>query len=215
MLCSRVQNLLSAYCDHELSGTEMLRIRSHLSCCRECRREHEAIRQVKSILGALPAAEPGVSFSIDLLQPRQPGQPLWMRRMKARWSAFLACSLAESFAAFRADLERAGPRLALGGVLALLVLTAALVKQPQHSDAVSAHVPPEAVATEDAVPLLEAPSGRSVFYRDDARGSREGALHVSAWDARFPAGSAGYLTRYPTPRLTPAYWVTPYYGSGR
>ena len=43
MNCGRVSNQLSAYLDRELTGTEMLQIRSHLTECDRCRSEHEAL----------------------------------------------------------------------------------------------------------------------------------------------------------------------------
>ena len=61
MLCSRVQNLLSAYLDRELTGAEMLEIRRHLRDCAPCEREREALLHVKQLLHVLPAAAPRAS----------------------------------------------------------------------------------------------------------------------------------------------------------
>ena len=58
MNCGRVSNQLSAYIDRELTGTEMLQIRSHLSDCDPCRAEHEALCRVKMVLGRLRTVEP-------------------------------------------------------------------------------------------------------------------------------------------------------------
>ena len=53
MNCGRVSNQLSAYVDRELTGAEMLHIRSHLGACESCRAEHEALYRMKMMLGRL------------------------------------------------------------------------------------------------------------------------------------------------------------------
>jgi putative zinc finger protein len=58
MHCGRVSNLLSAYIDRELAGTEMLQIRRHLDLCSGCAAELESLRRVKSVLSAAPPHEP-------------------------------------------------------------------------------------------------------------------------------------------------------------
>jgi anti-sigma factor RsiW len=58
MNCGRVSNQLSAYIDRELTGMEMLQIRSHLSDCDRCRAEYEALSRMKMMLGRLPSIEP-------------------------------------------------------------------------------------------------------------------------------------------------------------
>jgi anti-sigma factor RsiW len=62
MNCGRVSNQLSAYLDRELTGSEMLQIRSHLSDCDRCRAEYEALGRMKTMLGALRSAEPPRAF---------------------------------------------------------------------------------------------------------------------------------------------------------
>lgn len=54
MNCRKVQNLISAYVDCELTGVEMLAIRHHLSGCAECRHGFDQILQIKRSLGTLP-----------------------------------------------------------------------------------------------------------------------------------------------------------------
>lgn len=58
MNCLRVNQLLSAYIDHELDGGEMLSIRDHLSSCEQCSREYGKLRSTKRILSSLSAKEP-------------------------------------------------------------------------------------------------------------------------------------------------------------
>lgn len=53
MNCRKVQSLISAFIDSELSGGEMLAIRSHFRDCPECRELLDSLTQVKKALGAL------------------------------------------------------------------------------------------------------------------------------------------------------------------
>lgn len=58
MNCRRIQGLLSAYLDSELTGYEMLAIREHLSCCQKCSDERTAIVLVRSMVRSLPQCQP-------------------------------------------------------------------------------------------------------------------------------------------------------------
>ena len=58
MNCRKVQSLMSAYVDCELSGLEMLAVRQHLSECCECKSESESLFRVKKALGSLCAKHP-------------------------------------------------------------------------------------------------------------------------------------------------------------
>jgi len=143
MLCSRVQNLLSAYCDRETTGAEMLQIRSHLDACPDCRSEYQALRQVKLLLGALPAVQPARAFSCAELERRSP--------LRApRPVRLLGCALAAGWHHATAAVQRvrvltaAGystTPLAVAGVLTLVILTAGVAQQPQPTDTVSVLVP--------------------------------------------------------------------------
>jgi anti-sigma factor RsiW len=54
MNCTSVRNLLSAYLDSELPGSEMQQVRAHLEGCAACRAECDGLREVKSLLRRLP-----------------------------------------------------------------------------------------------------------------------------------------------------------------
>lgn len=54
MNCASVRNLLSAYLDSELPGSEMQQVRAHLEECPTCRAECDDLREVKSLLRGLP-----------------------------------------------------------------------------------------------------------------------------------------------------------------
>lgn len=62
MNCRRVSNLLSAYLDAELTGSEMLEIRAHLDHCPACRAEHQTLRDTKRLLASLALQAPRAEF---------------------------------------------------------------------------------------------------------------------------------------------------------
>lgn len=78
MNCHKVQSLISAYVDCELSGHEMLAIRHHLSECPECNSEFESLFQIKRALGRLGSKYPHPDLAericrrLDLVQPPLP-----------------------------------------------------------------------------------------------------------------------------------------------
>lgn len=67
MTCRNVRNKLSAYIDGELTGSEMLAIRSHIAQCPECDREERSQRAFKRLLGAMPCVEPPSGLEDRLL----------------------------------------------------------------------------------------------------------------------------------------------------
>lgn len=72
MNCRRVSQLLSAYTDRELGGTEMLAIREHLGNCRHCDAEYQQLRGMKKLMGAIPTREPRVGLEAAIIaQARQ------------------------------------------------------------------------------------------------------------------------------------------------
>ncbi len=62
MNCKNAQLLLSAYLDSELTGSEMHRLRKHLSDCDCCRQEETELRTLKSILTDVPQVTPPDDF---------------------------------------------------------------------------------------------------------------------------------------------------------
>src|SRR5438067_1752080 len=68
MNCGRVSNQLSAYLDRELTGAEMLHIRSHLGGCDSCRAEHESLSRMKMLLGRLRTPAPSHDFLMATLR---------------------------------------------------------------------------------------------------------------------------------------------------
>jgi len=72
MNCGRVTNQLSAYIDRELTGAELLSIRSHLGGCDSCRAEYEALNRLKTMLGRLGTPEPRSDFVASTLRRFEP-----------------------------------------------------------------------------------------------------------------------------------------------
>ena len=68
MNCSNVQNALSAYIDRELTGEQMLSIRSHLRYCPRCSQEHQALSALKTELVELPSLEPRAELEREIMQ---------------------------------------------------------------------------------------------------------------------------------------------------
>jgi anti-sigma factor RsiW len=154
MLCSRVQNLLSAYVDRELTGAEMQAVRRHLDGCGGCQNELAGIRSVKGLFGALPAAEPPAPFDPSILDgASRLGAGLRLPVFASL--AFVPCCAFMQGAdwllgAFRSTV-RSTTRLACAGALSVIVLAAAVLQHPQQADAVTANVP-ELVPEEIACP---------------------------------------------------------------
>jgi predicted anti-sigma-YlaC factor YlaD len=67
MNCNQVQSRLSSYLDSELSGREMVAVRSHLDSCEACRAEETAERHLKELLSDLCVREPSADFEQRLL----------------------------------------------------------------------------------------------------------------------------------------------------
>jgi anti-sigma factor RsiW len=157
MLCSRVQNLLSAYCDRELAGVEMLQVRGHLRECASCQAEHDGLQQMKRLLGALGTPEPARPFHPNLLSARPRRHLLWPLQVRATW---LLGDARRWWAAASALLASERP-MALCATLAVLIVAAAILQRPQPADAVSANVP-FAIAVDEARPFVA--SGPEPLY---------------------------------------------------
>ena len=66
MSCRRVESLLSAFVDSELTGSEMLSIRKHLAECARCEAEYASLFSLKRLLSSLPASRPRSELSRSL-----------------------------------------------------------------------------------------------------------------------------------------------------
>lgn len=126
MICGRTLNLLDAYLDDELTGSDMLAIRRHLHSCPACEQQRRELNQVRSLMRALPPQTPALDSIVSVLDraPAVLSQP----------PTFFA-----PFA--RVNWDRVAV-LSVGGALALtLALAFANMGQPQAADTVVQRVP--------------------------------------------------------------------------
>jgi len=207
MLCCRVQNLLSAYCDRELTGAEMLAVQRHLHGCASCQNEHRSVVRIKHLLGSLGEVEPPRRFTPALLQARR--SPALLRAaLRLLRSSGLPGNIRERWieTVARARDLRTFHGAAVVGMVAVTVLAMALFRQPQSPDAVRAHVP-EAIAADESRPLSPDATLVSRVFRADAvlpppypgAVEQEGAMLVSG--RAFPG------PRHPNLRLEPGVWL--------
>jgi anti-sigma factor RsiW len=151
MHCGRVSNLLSAYIDRELAGSEMLMIRRHLEGCPGCAADLESLGRVKSLLSMAPPAEPSEDATTALmrrwaLRQAQPSAPAPRRHWNWHWKW-----LSEGRRWQRYSLA------VTAGCLALAVAgTALALRKPNYPDAVAANVLPEIYLyqSEERLPAL-------------------------------------------------------------
>lgn len=161
MHCSRVQDLLSAYCDYQLTGAEMLQVSEHLEGCPACQREHASLKQVRALLRSLPPVEADRPFDPRALdaQPRlRFDLPDWyydtLERVRLATLGF----------------RRAACHLATGATLGLSILAVSALQSPPSRDAARALLPtdispvPAELAAPPAVDVTAAPQLVPVIY---------------------------------------------------
>jgi hypothetical protein len=166
MHCGRVSNLLSAYIDRELAGTEMLQIRHHLESCSGCSAHHEALGHVKSLLGAAAPLEPHGDMAAAVMRRwehrqqqaaappvRRPWSWKWFEDAQ-RWNRY---SLALTSACL---------------VLALAGTAMALRSKPKYADAVAANVWPVMLQPDESLPPLEPYAPRPERWTSEERWPR-------------------------------------------
>jgi predicted anti-sigma-YlaC factor YlaD len=89
MNCKYIQTRLSVYLDGELSGSDSLLIRDHLSTCIECQAELKQIKTVSNLLSCLPPVpEPDDLMIERMLQKAMPSA----KPKKVPWLGIAACS---------------------------------------------------------------------------------------------------------------------------
>src|SRR5262245_43327725 len=134
MHCGRISNLLSAYIDRELAGTEMLEIRRHLSHCAGCAAEHEALRRVKSLLSCAPPVQPSddvvtavmrrwAERGDELRSPRRPA-PAAVERRSWHWK----------WLSLPPHWQRYGLALTAACLFLALAATALALRKPNYPD---------------------------------------------------------------------------------
>ncbi|MBY0359040.1 MAG: zf-HC2 domain-containing protein [Candidatus Obscuribacterales bacterium] len=61
-ICRQIVELLDAYRDNELSGSEQTQVKNHLDACSNCRKELESINRLINDLQSLPIKTPAVDI---------------------------------------------------------------------------------------------------------------------------------------------------------
>ena len=67
MWCSRVQKLLSAHVDGELSPAIVRRVEEHLACCERCSREHTSLRRLTRLTALIPDEDLPIGLQARIL----------------------------------------------------------------------------------------------------------------------------------------------------
>ena len=113
MNCVRVETLLSAYLDRELSGEESLAIREHLRHCPSCAQEMEDLRAVKSVAMRMAPVEPSddllakMKASITEPEPKR----VFPLRQVAMISAVAAASAALTLSLLNSASQTTSPQV--------------------------------------------------------------------------------------------------------
>lgn len=199
MHCGRVSNLLSAYIDRELAGTEMLQIRGHLDGCPGCSAAHGSLRRVKSLISAAPPAEPFSDATAAVMRRWQQRQeqasvsaPRW--NWSWHWKGF---SAPPRWQRYSLAFTSACLVMALAG-------TALALRKPNYPDALAANVLPALQRPDERLPALE-PSASLEVWPSEV-GWRRVAPPPAARDPWWgsPGGTAPELVSY---TAGPGYWM--------
>src|SRR5438067_2181723 len=138
MHCGRISNLLSAYIDRELAGTEMLEIRRHLDHCAGCASEHEALRRMKALLSSAPPIQPSDDVVATVMRRwsergeelRSPRPPESAPRRSWHWKWLCPPS----------HWQRYGLALSAACLFLALAATALALRKPNYPDTLAVNV---------------------------------------------------------------------------
>jgi anti-sigma factor RsiW len=199
MHCGRVSNLLSAYIDRELAGTEMLQIRRHLDDCPGCSAAYGSLRRVKSLLSAAPPAEPFGDPTAAVMrrwhhrhEQASVSAPRW--NWSWHWKGFSAPRRWQRYSLAFTSLCLV---MAVGG-------TALALRKPNYPDALAANVLPALQRPDERLPVLEPPVAVEVWPSEV--GWRRVAPPAAARDPWWssPGGTSPELVSYTS---SPAFWM--------
>lgn len=68
MNCRKINSLISAYMDGELTGVDQMLVREHLRVCSECQEEHESLQITKRMISSLGYKEPRADLEGKILE---------------------------------------------------------------------------------------------------------------------------------------------------
>ncbi len=159
MNCRRVVNLISAYVDGELTGAEMLDIRSHLRECPDCAEEYESIRATKLMVARLNTMVPRDDLAVSIMHRLNQISAPPHQRALSRMSGYFARKLSPVVAALAVS-GVAFAFLAVGGQNRLASNNEVVASAPisLHAQEVSLvpEMPESAVLYSNARPLVVA-----------------------------------------------------------
>lgn len=78
--------MMSAYVDEELTGAEMLEVRSHARSCRGCGHELEEMARLKRLLSELPSPEPSEFLAERIMDTVRGSENVVHPRVQVRWT---------------------------------------------------------------------------------------------------------------------------------
>lgn len=161
MNCQRVQQLVSPYLDHRLTGAEMLEMQRHLEHCGSCAAEYQAALEIKVLLRSLSSREPVGSLEARI------AQRLDQEERPGAWIISALPALIVSPPAAPVRLPQRGRRLAAALALSCVGLfTIAAPFAPTTAD-IAAQRPP-----------APSPLGQPVAWQEAPVGARFGAPAV-------------------------------------
>ncbi|MGI6295913.1 MAG: anti-sigma factor family protein [Armatimonadota bacterium] len=159
MNCRRVVNLISAYVDGELTGAEMLDIRSHLRECPDCAEEYESIRATKLMVARLNTITPRADLAASIMHRLNQINTPPHQRALSRMSSYLARKLSPVVAALAVS-GMAFAFLAIGGQSKLVSNNDVMANAPidLHAQQVSLvpEMPESAMLYSNSAPLVVA-----------------------------------------------------------
>ncbi|MGI8922894.1 MAG: anti-sigma factor family protein [Fimbriimonadales bacterium] len=127
MNCTYVLNRMSPYVDGELTGSEMLSVKTHLQACGRCSKAYDCCLRLKKLVSSMPDHLPDPQFEARLLaairnvQPTTPQEeaiPIWPTW---RMAVALAAAAVVTFGVlyFRTDSNTGRDSLTAGQEIAL------------------------------------------------------------------------------------------------
>lgn len=89
MNCSKVNNLISAYIDGELTGDEQILVRRHLRDCTTCTEEYESLMATKRLIASFAARLPDSSLETKILSAlnEMPDCQTWRDSVRSWWGS--------------------------------------------------------------------------------------------------------------------------------
>ncbi|MBZ0214549.1 MAG: zf-HC2 domain-containing protein [Nitrospirae bacterium] len=86
MSCRKIRTMMSAYVDEELTGVEMMEVRSHAYSCRNCGHELEEMARLKRLLSEMPPPEPSEYMAEKIMASVRASDHVVHPRLQVRWT---------------------------------------------------------------------------------------------------------------------------------